>query len=250
MGEWVSRCTSVFTACLLLSGATVAQAGTIIGSKHDLGNGAQVCGYCHAPHNASKQEGLVDAPLWNRRITNLDAFFPYASPTMTETCPTRPSGISLACLSCHDGTEAGAVFTGPGTGDNLSANGHSAVYKNTEGLNDQHIPINAGKAGGGTPLICAKCHDPLDMVFYAPRKALTEMAGPDLRNDHPISMQYPLANANFISPPDAAKGWGDIKLYDGKVECPTCHNVHDPTNAPFLRATNMGSALCLRCHIK
>jgi predicted CXXCH cytochrome family protein len=32
------------------------------------------------------------------------------------------------------------------------------------------------------------------------------------------------------------------------MQCSTCHEVHDPTNFPFLRMANNGSALCLACH--
>lgn len=244
-----SLAVNTITVCSLLF-ATGAQAGTIFGSKHDLSVGtatSQVCGFCHAPHNASTQVGLSEAPLWNKRITNLNAFIPYSSPTMTETCPTRPNGISLACLSCHDGTQAQAApgYTGP-LSPNPGAFGQSAVLPQ-----DQHSVINPGVTGGGVPIatstaVCMRCHPGGGSYSVA----LTAMAGPDLRNDHPISMQYPLANANFVIPPDATRGWGDIKLYNGKVECPTCHAVHDPANAPFLRTTNSGSALCLRCHNK
>lgn len=183
--------------------------------------------HCHTPHSASTQEGLIEAPLWNRKITNLNAFTPYSSPTMTETCATRPSGISLACLSCHDGTGAGSAVTG----------------------GDQHNKIKSPTNGGGSDASCSKCHNtvPGDGIYS---KALTVMAGPDLRNDHPISMPYPTANANFWAPPDAAKGWADLKLYNGKIECPSCHAVHDPAIIPFLSTTNVGSAMCLKCHKK
>jgi predicted CXXCH cytochrome family protein len=63
-------------------------------------------------------------------------------------------------------------------------------------------------------------------------------------------MKYPTANASFKTPPDPQNGWTDIKLFAGKVECPTCHAVHDPTNTPFLRTANGGSTLCLKCHDK
>lgn len=219
--------------CCLLWMAVGAQAG-IIGSKHDLSidAGVQLCVYCHVPHNASTQQGLENTPLWNRKITNLDAFTPYTSPTMTQACPTRPSGISLLCLSCHDGTSGGAVHSG-----------------------DQHNIINKPKSGGvpsgGSNVdgaACVKCHTGTLGGIYS--KALSTMAGPDLRNDHPISMPYPVANSNYQPPPDAVKGWTDIKLFEGKVECASCHAVHDPAKVPFLRMNNSGSAMCLRCHNK
>lgn len=235
MGAMISRCFRTLAVCFLLLAATGTQAGSIVGSKHDLSTaGTQLCGHCHAPHNASTQAGLIDAPLWNRKITNLDAYTPYTSPTMTQTCPTRPSGISLACLSCHDGA-AGAPAP-------YGAAGGGAVFGG-----DQHNIVTVQQSGGGVDPNCSKCHTGTLAGIYS--KALS-MAGPDLSNDHPISMTYPVANSNYKTPPDATKGWGDVKLYNGKVECSTCHAVHDPTIAPFLVSTNGGSSLCLKCHNK
>ena len=34
------------------------------------------------------------------------------------------------------------------------------------------------------------------------------------------------------------------------VECASCHDPHNSTNATFLRIANTGSALCLACHDK
>lgn len=236
MGTMISRGLRALAVGSLLLVAAGAQAASIVGSKHDLSVDAsvQICVHCHTPHNASTQEGLKDAPLWNRKITNLDAFTPYTSPTMTQVCPTRPSGISLACLSCHDGTGGGAVHGGA--------------------VGDQHNVINkpkTGGTGGGSNIdgaACLKCHTgTLDGIYS---KALSTMAGPDLSNDHPISMPYPTANSNYNTPPDAVKGWGNARLFNGKVECASCHAVHDPGIVPFLSASNSGSALCLKCHNK
>ncbi len=244
---------------LLLLQATGAQA-IVQGSKHDLSNGSnQICGYCHTPHNASQQAGLSEAPLWNRKITDLNAFTPYSSPSMTQICPTTPSGISLACLSCHDGTQAqsGMGPTGPspytGPYPNYGANGNSAVFGG-----DQHLPLNNGIGGGGNTWAdtnCSKCHSGTLPPGYIYSIALSAMAGPDLSNDHPISMPYPTANINFVTPPDPDKGWGDVKLFNGRVECPSCHNPHEPGTpgagtTPFLRMSNSGSNMCLRCHNK
>ncbi|MDZ7594918.1 MAG: cytochrome c3 family protein [Thiobacillus sp.] len=234
--KMISKYFRAAATCILLWGATNAQAG-IVGSKHDLtmNAGVQLCVHCHTPHNASTQEGLADGPLWNRKITNLDAFTLYASPTMTQASPHRPSGISLVCLSCHDGA---------------SSKGASAVHSG-----DQHYVINSPKTGGPVNTgsdadgqACIKCHTGTYEGIYS--KALSVMGGPDLRNDHPISIPYPVANSNYQTPPDAAKGWADLKLFVGRVECPSCHAVHDPSKVPFLRMNNSGSAMCLTCHNK
>ena len=39
-----------------------------------------------------------------------------------------------------------------------------------------------------------------------------------------------------------------VKLYNGYVECATCHDVHDPSKELLLREN--AEYLCLTCHIK
>jgi predicted CXXCH cytochrome family protein len=42
-----------------------------------------------------------------------------------------------------------------------------------------------------------------------------------------------------------------LPLFDGKMQCATCHDVHDNTSSrPFLRASTTGSEICLACHGK
>ncbi|MCF6280668.1 MAG: cytochrome c3 family protein [Candidatus Polarisedimenticolaceae bacterium] len=207
-----------------------------MGSKHDLGitnyygpmggSSTEVCVFCHTPHGANIEEG----PLWNRKITNTTLFQMYTSPTMDTTCAATPNSLSLACLSCHD-----TAFGGGGSGAVDSI--------------DTHNIINDSNSDGGesTPN-CNACH-PGGGVFPGEWWQI----GPDLSNDHPISIIYADALADdpgFNPPPDPEKGWSDIKLFNGRVECPSCHNPHDPTNVPFLRAPIAGSALCLTCHNK
>ena len=50
-------------------------------------------------------------------------------------------------------------------------------------------------------------------------------------------------------PPDMPTGFDNgVKLYDNRVECATCHNVHNPDNEPFLRVRS--DVLCQTCHLK
>ena len=77
--------------------------------------------------------------------------------------------------------------------------------------------------------------------------------GTDLRNDHPISIVYDVGqDAAFNA--KAAVASGGLRLFgDGttdRVQCASCHNPHNNTNAPFLRISNAASALCTTCHIK
>jgi predicted CXXCH cytochrome family protein len=207
-----------------------AMSASVVGSKHDLqsGTNTETCAFCHTPHFASS---AIDAPLWNRKITNIGAFTMYSSPTIRTSIPSRPSGVSLACLSCHDDVGAESAVT-------------SVPSQDVHGL------INVPGSGLGTGSYagsCQRCHNPRPSDVSQLLKI-----GPNLTNDHPISMTYPTAaqNPGFFIPPDLQKGWPDLPLFSGKVECPTCHNVHDPSKTSFLRTSNSGSALCLKCHNK
>jgi hypothetical protein len=60
----------------------------------------EICVYCHTPHNAAG-----DAPLWNREMPAQSGYLMYSSPNFDSRAD-APDGISLACLSCHDGTVA------------------------------------------------------------------------------------------------------------------------------------------------
>jgi len=177
-----------------------------------------------AIHGAIRLPGI--SPAWNRNISNLSAFVMYSSPTMKTSTGIQPGSYSLVCLTCHD--DAGAS---------------SAVnYTDTHKLRSD--------ANSSTPSSpnCSKCHaggsgpSGLNPHFTI---------GPDLRDDHPISMSYPTNLPEFFNiPPDFSAGWTDVKLYSGKVECGSCHDPQDATRGMFLRKSNTGSSLCTTCHRK
>ena len=67
--------------------------------------------------------------------------------------------------------------------------------------------------------------------------------------DHPFGVLY--EEARSISPSLKLKPPplpSPVKLFDGKVECASCHDPHDCSIKPFLRITNEKSTLCLACH--
>jgi len=99
--------------------------------------------------------------------------------------------------------------------------------------------------------------------------------GTDLRNDHPIGVTFPALNGlgTDWNTPAATQGAStyfesiangrmdkqEIRTYDGKVECASCHDPHGVPSAgtgsvfnkTFLRKQNTdGSAVCLTCHNK
>jgi predicted CXXCH cytochrome family protein len=169
----------------------------------------EICVYCHTPHG-----GQTGAPLWNRSF-GAGPYTMYTSPTIDMVIGATPGDVSLACLSCHDGTIGIDVITNP---PNSSA------------------ATSVGSTMGG--------------LFPTGANALKNL-GTDLRNDHPIGVTFSTLDPAFNSA--ASIQAAGLKFYGAsadRVECATCHNPHSSTNVPFLRRSNSGSQLCLTCHIK
>ena len=241
--EPVSYLALIFALVLALPVNSIAGSGTIVGSKHDLSSGTttEICVFCHTPHTFNddvNKDGVNDmsvtagggpanAPLWNRNLTTVNGMFtPYKSATMNQDCPDTPSPVSLACLSCHDEVGGGAVLW--------------------TGNNEVHNLVNEPNLGDSLPQ-CTACHPGGNLP------GSWWQIGPDISNEHPVSIDYETTYINdpyFKEPPSFRTGWSTVKLFNGRVECPSCHAVHDPTNVPFLRVNNTGSSLCYTCHDK
>jgi len=209
------------SAMLLVTNTdAIAQTDNVAGTKHNLsvlsdgddptsGNAlvdyGEICVYCHTPHG-----GQEDAPLWNRNY-NPGSYQMYSSPTLDMLIDTDPTGVSLACLSCHDGT----------IGLDVIVNAPNALQDSVPGSSSANT-MPAGDTNLET----------------------------DLRNDHPISIVYDLAADSAFNSVAAIELDG-LKLFAGnKVQCASCHNPHNDTYEPLLRMDNDGSALCTSCHIK
>lgn len=110
---------------------------------------------------------------------------------------------------------------------------------------------------------CMSCHDGTVAVdSFGGRTGSTTIPstnnlGTVLGNDHPISVDYTTALAaskgHMFDPATALSGLGGTiavnMLYVGKVECSSCHDVHNDYSIPgLLKKSNAGSALCLTCH--
>jgi predicted CXXCH cytochrome family protein len=207
--------------------------GGVLGSKHDLAMPGTIspCMFCHAPHNTTQGPAGTspeNVPLWNLVDRGPITYQMYQSDTMDSPTPGAPSSVSLACLTCHDGS--GSI------GD--SQHHIMTINKNSYMTDDSN---------------CSKCHPgSRDLNLDGYSDILMDSIGSDLSNDHPISIPYPLPaeDPDFFTP-ESVESSG-IKLFDldKKVECSSCHNPHDTTNPPFLRKSNAGSGLCLTCHNK
>ncbi len=203
--------------CLLLAVGSEAQ--TIVGSAHDFsGNpwsGGQICLPCHTPHFADTS--VIYAPLWNHEVT-VATYTLYSSITLDATDMAQPDATSKLCLSCHDGTVAIDSFGGA-TGTNFISPGANV--------------------------------------------------GTDLSNDHPISFSYDTTLATndgaLFDPATEIVTIGsggftrtgsitDVMLFAGRLECSSCHDVHNNFVAggiggqPLLKISKLSSDLCLACH--
>jgi hypothetical protein len=122
----------------------------------------------------------------------------------------------------------------------------------------------------GASRLCLSCHDGSVAVdAYGGRAGTIFLAGPiavgadGLQNDHPISFQYSDALAaqdGELHPPSVSPSLlgGTIAqdlLFNGSLECASCHDVHNGHAAAaiddnLLVITQQGSRICLVCHDK
>ena len=195
--------------------AQMASAGTIAGSAHDFSGSAYSGGQiCVVCHAPHNTAVLADAPLWNHALSTA-TYTVYASST-TNAAIAQPGSTSKLCLSCHDGT----------------------------------VAINSFGGTTGTTFITG-----------------ADLLGTNLTNDHPIGFTY---DAALVSADGALNATttavtigsgtktrvGTIAsnmLYSGRMECASCHDVHNTFTAAagkLVKVSMTGSGLCITCHAK
>ena len=235
-------------------------------------NYGEVCVYCHTPHGADTN---VKLPLWNRTTlaTTYKTYNELKTSSLTQTV-SQPGVNSLSCLSCHDGqTAMDSIINMPGSG---RYNANMATSNQTNGANlaflNSWAPGTTESHQGLNPAECLACHGPVN-IPGAPDFRIAAI-GTDLTNDHPVGITFPTTNGpgTDFKTPTGAQGnatffdtnsnggmdKGDVRLYDAKVECASCHDPHGvPSGAPgstfnltFMRVANTNSAVCLTCHAK
>ena len=267
IGGWIAM--AAFTVFSAMVVDTALAATSITGTKHNLGatgTGSnhltagtdEVCVFCHTPHGGNNGA----APLWNKNLPST-TYALYGSTggesaTLDGQVLTVGS-VSAACLSCHDGTQAmDNMVNAPGSGGFNASGARPAGYTWTGVGADGLMPAGITNLGS------------------------------DLRNDHPIGVEYCGGGLTEVGgtcrDPDfkavsratinglvqfwvdttAGGGAGtreksDMILYrrttftagsGPSVECGSCHDPHNYSNPTFLRVANSSSNLCLSCHVK
>ncbi len=127
------------------------------------------------------------------------------------------------------------------------------------------IDATMGQPGASSKL-CLSCHDGTVAVdnFGGTTNGTKfvsggDLIGTDLSSEHPISFTFDDALAStdggLHAPTSTNSGLGSTidadMLIGGKMECASCHDVHDAAgNSKLLVKSNAASALCLTCHDK
>lgn len=204
-----------------------AMALNIRRSKHDLGVidyytyklgvEANICIFCHAPHNPTK--GI---PLWNKNSpAGSDFTFYTSSRTIRRTRNAlSPDSISLFCLSCHDGATAPNAFSNVPSRPVIIDPVRNLVRSMT------NVDLSSNSSFHRDHPI----HFDYDRVTY---------------NVPLFEPRHNVAGIKFfnVSQRDGTRD-------DGYIECASCHEPHGAGFTKFLRKDNSASSLCLSCHIK
>jgi predicted CXXCH cytochrome family protein len=161
------------------------------------------------------------------------------------------------CLPCHTPHNAMEV-----DGENFVLWNHAETNQTFDMYQTTHNPTSLQPQGPSK--LCLSCHDGVTAIdSYGGTTGSIVMTGnaalgTDLRNDHPIGMRYPTnLPSDYNNPTSFAPGIGGgegVKLVtingNDRVECNSCHNVHNNGLGNFLRVPIQESYLCLQCHIK
>ncbi len=251
MKKYISICLAIglVLACASFAMAGVAPGSGIKDSLHDLsvtGAGGiavgqasetRICVFCHTPHHAARKTDMVQGtqinyyPLWNHTLSTITSYASYTNGSdipnslamqLNADLSAGPGGVSKLCLSCHDGS----------------------VAVNSYGTFDSNPTVGAG--GITMPA------------------GYQVGAGGDLSNHHPVGFNYAAVQGvdDGIMDPSSSVGTTGLTindlLWNGNVECVSCHSVHNKGNEGFKflwtyddgGPAGTGSQICLTCHDK
>ena len=168
---------------------------------------------CVLCHTPLELDPTVPAPAWSGRGA---AYRLYNSPA-TEATRLQPNGNSKICLSCHDGAVAA---------DRSSGGTRSSLIPALK--SDENTLVN---------------HHPVGMTYDR------EIATPYGRLFDPATRPVTIGTGEQSRSGTVAS----LLLFDGRVECASCHDVHNTFTVgskKLVKASTDGRAICLACHDK
>jgi predicted CXXCH cytochrome family protein len=134
------------------------------------------------------------------------------------------------CSICHKLDEKGHI---------VLENVHAGTYRVT----DRSTSIDR------MSIECIECHDSYidGVVDFLGAGSWDHF---DKKSSHPIGVSYKKISTRQTSKYRPASMLSkEIRLFDGKIGCGTCHNIYSEEKF-MLVMSNRGSMLCLECHIK
>lgn len=199
------------------------------------GDESAICVFCHAPMAVGQNVAL---PEWRHSMRAAPPFPIYDHIGRTgRDGDVFVGSSSLACLSCHDGSQAA----------NILKNGYNHPF----GVPYKGLVVDLGtKNGSGTGL-------PPVAPYSSAMSNFVEDFRPALQGviDNRRVWWVPASGVGGL----ARRTKHDLPLYGHEVEsgggevpyveCASCHDPHSENRA-FLRVGSSGSRLCLTCHDK
>lgn len=163
------------------------------------------------------------------------------------------SNIKENCKYCH-------IVEGEDQGNqkviwlNSNLNKNFTPYKSSTLDADVNIPMGSSK-------LCLSCHDGTMGMDHLnlPSLSSSQIITNNLSASHPISFKYDsylaYKDIGLHDPSSSPSGLGGTinsdLLFDGRLECISCHDVHgERGQKKLLIMSNFKSRLCLTCHNK
>lgn len=213
----------------------------------------QVCAFCHTPNG---ERGVT--PTWQRNTaSDNDAFPTYASVGSTSRGTAAELGsVSIACLSCHDGTQA------------VNVTGYPFSIQSPHGLDDSGRPEPRIGTRPPTAINLGASH-PVGVPYLGDSPgsrrtvSVASVDGPIAVREFRIGFRTAdSAMINgvpvwWVETGEPGRQRDDIHLFsrdsnDGSsepyVECSSCHDPHLKSRM-FLRHTEPAGFICVTCHI-
>jgi hypothetical protein len=245
-----------------------------LGDIHDTALNEGLCTFCHTPHKA--QSTLL---LWNHTLSGSTFTWDVTNLTSGTLLPTNLNksygGVSVKCLSCHDGTVAvGDIawfkeqpWTTGGSGPLLNqsittALGGQATDNLVAGAAAGEFLIANGNAAGnmagnhpvGIPFPFGGAANTYNGITSAQPTA-------QLASDwQPNPLLSTVANIRLFTNPSGSNFSAINSTFGGNtvgIECSSCHDPHNKQSVDdlFLRGKIVGSGqadgyICEQCHRK
>ena len=227
----------------------------------------RICEFCHISHSAS-----AAGALWARGRSTA-AYIPYSSSTAVAQ-PGQPTGMSILCLSCHDGTIAlgqilnrGAPHSMAGGQDKMPpgrglqgtdlSDDHPISFEYSAGLASQNGELAMpGTISNQLPLDrngelqCTTCHDPHDSPFSKLLRMPSIGSQICIECHQEAGWQQSSHSQSFATwnrrPPNP---WPDSEYTTVSDNgCQNCHAPHAADGGPRLLRSVSEEGNCEACH--